>query len=80
MAEASPSTAKATPTVSESRVLPQYRDWREGETDARGKKYKALPGKRHFHLWELQKVDRLQVTMKCVACLDSVILNGLQSA
>ena len=57
-----------------TRLLPQKRDWKEGEVDQRGKRYQAIPGKRHFHLWELEKVDGEDVTMRCVACPDVVVL------
>jgi len=61
-------------TESEDSTLPQYREWRKNEVDARGKKYKAVPGKRHFHLWKLMEVDGQRVTMQCIACTDTVIL------
>ena len=57
-----------------SRVLPQKREWKEGETDARGGSYKAIPGKRHFHLWELKKIAGTTAEFRCLGCPDAVTL------
>ena len=57
-----------------SRVLPQKREWKEGETDARGGSYKAVPGKRHFHLWSLKKIVNNTAEFVCLGCPDAVTL------